>query len=118
MRRTDRWPLPATHADARPNRIRLNRGVSVAAPFIFINTYAIKEGKLEDFRRFLPVFCKILAPHEPCALAINAYVSADGTGASFVQVHPDAASMEHQHRVAREHAAIPINAHKIGQGRK
>jgi len=90
----------------------------VAAPFIFINTYAIKEGKLEDFRRFLPVFCKILEPHEPCALAINAYVSADGTGASFVQVHPDAASMEHQHRVAREHAAIPINAHKIGQGRK
>jgi hypothetical protein len=79
------------------------KGVIMAAPFIFIKTYAIKEGKLEDFRQFLQEFFKVLEASEPRALAINAYVNEDGTEVTFVQVHPDAASKEHHSRVAHEH---------------
>lgn len=75
----------------------------MAAAFIFINSFAIKEGKLEDFRQFLREFFRVIEANEPRLLAINAYVNEDGTEATFVQVHPDAASLEHHHQVAHEH---------------
>ena len=75
----------------------------MTAPFIVINTYAIKEGKLEEFRQFLQELFKVLEANEPRLLAINAYVNEDGTEVSFVLVHPDAASMELHHQVAHEH---------------
>lgn len=79
----------------------------MAAPFIFINTVAIKKGEFEDFRQFLQEFFKIIEANEPRLLAINAYANEDGTEVTFVQVHPDAASLEHHsqvlHRVAHAH---------------
>jgi hypothetical protein len=71
----------------------------MAAPFIEITAYAIKEGKLEDLRKFLPELFRALEMYEPRVLAINAYVNADGTELAIVQVHPDAASMEHHAHV-------------------
>ena len=76
----------------------------MAAPLILINTFALKEGKLEDFRQSLQEFFKVIEANEPRALAINAYVNEDGTEVTFVHVHPDAASMEHHHQVVHEHA--------------
>jgi len=75
----------------------------MAAPFIFINSYRIKEGKLEDFRQFLQGFFEILEANEPRLLALNAYVNEDGTEATFVQVYPDAASIESHSQVFHEH---------------
>jgi hypothetical protein len=74
----------------------------MSAPFIVIRTFTIKEGKLEGFKEFLPEFFKFIAANEPRLLAINAYVNDDGTEASFVSIHPDAASMEHHEQVAHE----------------
>jgi len=67
------------------------------APFIFINSFAIKEGKLKDFSQFLPEFFKAIEASEPRLLALNAYLNEDGTEVTFVQVHRDAASMAHEH---------------------
>ena len=75
----------------------------MAAPFIVIHSYAIKEGKLEDFRQFLQEFFKMIEANERRLLALSAYVNEDGTEATFVQIHPDAASMEHHSQVAHEH---------------
>jgi hypothetical protein len=75
----------------------------VSEPFIFINSFAIKEGKLEDLRQFLSEFFTTVEANEPRLLAINAYVNEDGTEVTFVQVHPDAASLEHHQQVAHEH---------------
>jgi hypothetical protein len=44
----------------------------MAAPFIFINTYAIGEGKLEDFRQFLRELFKVIEANEPRLLALKA----------------------------------------------
>ena len=76
----------------------------MAAPFIVINTYAIKEGKLEDFRQFLRELFTVLEANEPRLLAVNAYVNEDGTEAAIVQVHPDAASVQHYWQVLHQHA--------------
>jgi hypothetical protein len=44
----------------------------MAAPFILINTFALKEGKLEDFRQSLQEFFKVIEANEPRLLALNA----------------------------------------------
>ena len=75
----------------------------MAAPFIVINTYAIKEGKLEGFRQFLQELFNVLKANEPGVLAIDAYVNGDGTEATIVQVHPDAASVQHYWQVLHQH---------------
>jgi quinol monooxygenase YgiN len=81
----------------------------MAAPFIVIRTFTIKEGKLEGFKQFLREFFKIIEANEPRLLAINAYVNEEGTEVTFVHVHPDAASMEFHEKVAHEHTE---RAHK------
>ena len=75
----------------------------MSEPFIFINSFEIKEGKLEGLRHFLGEFFTTVEANEPRLLGINAYVNEDGTEVSFVHVHPDAASMEHHEKVAHEH---------------
>ena len=75
----------------------------MAAPFIVIRTFTIKEGKLEAFKQFLRELFKFIETNEPRLLAINAYVNEDGTEVTFIQVHPDAASMELHEKVAHEH---------------
>jgi quinol monooxygenase YgiN len=75
----------------------------MAAPFIVIRTFRIKEGQLEAFRQFLPKFFNAIEAKEPRLLALNAYLNEDGSEASFVHVHPDAASMELHEHVAHEH---------------
>jgi len=71
-------------------------------PFIVIRTFAIKSGKLDAFKQALPDFFKIIEVKEPRLLALNAYVNEDGTEATFIHVHPDAASMERHEEVAHE----------------
>lgn len=74
----------------------------MAAPFIVIRTFTIKEGQLEGLRHFLPEFFNIIEAKEACLLAMNAYVNGEGTEVTFVHVHPDAASMEVHETVAHE----------------
>lgn len=77
----------------------------MAAPFIYIGTYKLKEGKLEAFRQYLrdEKFFELIETNEPRLLAFNGYANEAGTEVTFVQVHPDAASMEFHMQVAREH---------------
>jgi hypothetical protein len=71
----------------------------MTAPFIFISTYAIKEGQLEAFRQFLEELFGVLEPNVPGLLAINAYLDESGTEAAIVQVHTDVASMKEYWKV-------------------
>ena len=75
------------------------------APFIFIGTYRLQEGKAEAFKQYLrsEKFFEYIGANEPRLLAFNGYLNEEGTEATFVQVHPDAASMELHLQVAREH---------------
>jgi hypothetical protein len=79
------------------------KGEAMAQPFIFIGTYTIKEGKLEEFKRYWPQFVDFVEESEPRLIAFNAYVSKDGSEVGIVQVHPDVDSMEFHMKLIREH---------------
>ncbi len=76
-------------------------------PFIFIAISTIKEGKLEDFKRFYRELAEFVEANEPRMIHFGAYISEDGTEVTNIQVHPDADSMEFHMQVAGE---------KISQG--
>jgi len=80
----------------------------MTAPFIFISTYAIKEGQLKAFRQFLEELFGVLEPNVPGLLAINAYLDEKGTEAAIVQVHTDVASMKEYWKVLHQHTGRDI----------
>jgi hypothetical protein len=80
----------------------------MTAPFIFISTYAIKDGQLEAFREFLEELFGVLKPNVPGLLAINAYLDENGTEAAIVQVHTDVASMKEYWKVLHQHTGRDI----------
>jgi hypothetical protein len=75
----------------------------MAAPVIFISTYAIRAGTLHGLRQFLQELFGVLEQNEPRALAINAYVNGEGTEVAIVQVHPDGASIKEYWKAVHEH---------------
>jgi quinol monooxygenase YgiN len=77
----------------------------MAEPFIFIGTYTVKEGKLEDFKQHFQEFCAFIEENEPRLIHFALYISEDGTEVSVLQVHPDEDSMAFHMQVAGEHFA-------------
>lgn len=75
----------------------------MSQPFVFIGTYTLQEGKVDDFRRYWREFVDFVEASEPRLIAFNAYLSEDGTEVSIVQVHPDVDSMEFHMKLIREH---------------
>jgi quinol monooxygenase YgiN len=72
----------------------------MTAPYIFVATYKIKEGKLEEYERLWRGLVEFVQANEPRLLAFNSYASEDGTEVTTIQVHPDAESMEFHMKVA------------------
>ena len=72
----------------------------MTAPFVFVATYKIKEGKLEEYEKRWRGLVEFVQANEPRLLAFNTYASEDGTEATTIQVHPDAESMEFHMKVA------------------
>jgi hypothetical protein len=75
----------------------------MAEQLIFIGTYTIKEGKLEDFKQYSEELCKFVEANEPRLIHFALYINEDGTEVSVVQVHPDEASMTSHMQVVSEH---------------
>jgi hypothetical protein len=75
----------------------------MAEPFVFIGTYSIKQGKVEEFKRYWRQFVDFIEESEPRLIAFNAYVDEDGNEVGIVQVHPDVDSMEFHMKLIREH---------------
>jgi quinol monooxygenase YgiN len=75
----------------------------MSQPFIFVATHAIKDGKLEEYKKLLPELVEVVETNEPRLIAFNLYLDEEGNRVSGVQVHPDAASMEFHMKVVGEH---------------
>lgn len=73
------------------------------APFIFIGTHRLKEGKLEAFAAAWRDLVSVVEANEPQMIAFNAYANEDGTEVAVAQLHPDSASMEIHMGIVREH---------------
>lgn len=75
----------------------------MSGPFIFIGTYRIKDGKLEEARKRVQDLVDLVERNEPRLIAFNVYLDEAGTRLAAVQVHPDPASMEHHLSVISDH---------------
>ena len=62
-------------------------------PFIYMSTWKIKEGRLEDYKQFARELIEHIEVKEPQLIAFNVYSNDDETEMTNIQVHPDAASM-------------------------
>jgi quinol monooxygenase YgiN len=67
---------------------------SVSGPLISVTTAKIKDGKLEDFKRFTAQFLENVQAREQRLIAFNVFLNEDGTEMTSIQVHPDADSMD------------------------
>jgi hypothetical protein len=76
----------------------------MSAPFIFIATNRLREGKLAAERDRAADLSSFIEANEPQLLAFNEYLNDDGTEVGVVQIHPDAASMEFHMEVVAERA--------------
>ena len=76
----------------------------MSAPFIFIATNSLREGKLAAERGRAADLGSFIKANEPQLLAFNEYVNEDGTEVGVVQINPNAASMEFHMDVLAERA--------------
>ena len=65
----------------------------MSEPFIFIGTHSIREGKLQNLKQYEQELVALVEANEPRLIAFHIFVNEDGTQATTIQVHPDAASM-------------------------
>jgi hypothetical protein len=79
------------------------KGSVMAEPFVFIATYTIKEGKVEEFKPYWRQFVDFVEENEPRLIAFNGYLGEGGNEVGIVQVHPDVDSMEFHMKLIREH---------------
>lgn len=65
----------------------------MTAPFIFIGTHKIKDGRLEDFKKECLKVAEFAEANEPRLIGFELYADEGNGEVSVVQVHPDPESM-------------------------
>ena len=78
-------------------------------PFIFLGTYSIKPGKLEEARKGLAKLVDFVETNEPRLIAFHCFLNDEGTKLTIHQLHPDAASMEFHMQVNAKHFATAFD---------
>ena len=75
----------------------------MSEPFVYVGTWTIKPGKVDEAKKFLAEHAAFVEANEARLIAFHVYFDEEGTTASVVQVHPDSASMELHMQVIAEH---------------
>jgi len=81
------------------------KGGIMVEPLIFISTFTLKEGKLEDLKHHSKEMGKFVEENEPRIIHFEQYINEDGTEMTGVQIHPDEDSMMFHMQVAAERIA-------------
>lgn len=69
-------------------------------PVIFIGTYRIPEGSLDEWRTGSAEMTVFVDANEPRVIGIGHYANEDGTEGTSIHVHPDSESLEHHLQAA------------------
>jgi len=77
----------------------------MSGPFIYVGTWTIKPGRLEDARKACAAHIDMIERNEPRLIAFHMYFDPDGLKAGVVQLHPDAESMDTHMKLISEHLA-------------
>ena len=76
---------------------------------IYITKWKVKEGRLEDYKKFARQLTEIIEAKEPQIIAFNAFVNEEGTEMTSIQVHPNAASMDFHMQVVNQALGEEMN---------
>ena len=69
---------------------------------IYSSTWKIKEGRLEEYKRFTKQFMKIIEENEPQLIAFHVFLNEDETEMTSIHIHPDATSMDSHMQVVEQ----------------
>lgn len=72
----------------------------MGAPIVFIFRLKVREGRLDDLKRYVHEINEFVAANEPRVIAYRQFIDDAGTQMTDIQVHPDSASMEFHMQVA------------------
>ncbi len=61
---------------------------------VYVDRFQIREGKLEDFRRYARELTEFVEKNEPGALSFNFYIDEDGVAGTAVFVFSDAEALD------------------------
>ena len=76
----------------------------MSGPIVFISHFKIKDGKLDDLRRFAQETAEQIKADKPGTLVFLQYLNADATEQSIVHVFPDAEAFDRHSEGAAERA--------------
>jgi quinol monooxygenase YgiN len=69
-------------------------------PIMLIDTWKIRDGKLDAFKDAAREFVDFVAENEPQLIAYDVYIDEDSNHSTVVQIHPDSESIEFHMEVA------------------
>ena len=72
-------------------------------PFIYVGTYEVAEGRLDDAKKSLAEHAEFVEANEPRLISFNFYLDPERRTITIVQVHPDSASMDFHMQLIAEH---------------
>jgi len=75
----------------------------MSAPFIYIGTYEVRQGRFDDARKSLAEHAEFIEANEPHMISFNVYGDEDAGTISIVQVHTDSSSMDFHMKLVAEH---------------
>lgn len=81
----------------------------MAGPLIYVGTYSIKPGKLEEARKRVAELVDFVETNEPRLIAFHCFLDEEGSKLTVVQFHPDSASMEFHQQVNAKHFATAFD---------
>ncbi len=98
----------------------------MSAPFIYVGTYEVVGGRLDDARKSLAEHAEFVEANEPRLISFNFYLDTESNTVTIVQVHPDSASMDFHMQLVAEHIAsalgdylgAPVSTLVCGDGRE
>jgi hypothetical protein len=74
---------------------------------LFVGTYAVPEGRLEEFIALTRQMAEFVRANEPRIIRWNTYINEQGSEATTIMLHPDSASLEFHLEIA--HTKISSN---------
>ena len=74
----------------------------MSAPFIVKTVSRIHPGKASEYRPSVEEICRLAEEREPRLLAFHIFVTEDESSEVVIQIHPDAASLQHHLEVLGE----------------
>jgi hypothetical protein len=74
----------------------------MSTPLIIISKFRVREGKLEELKRYYQKILDVVEAHNTQAIAFHGFLNEDGTEFIAIQVHPNTASMEYHMQVVKD----------------